>query len=132
MSEVSVIIPVYNVEKYLRACLDSVVNQTLRDIEVICVDDGSTDGSPAILAEYAAKDPRVKVLTQPKSNAGAARNAGMSIATGEYLGFVDADDWCELTLFEKAYGRAKEVNADLVFWAYDQRQEGQVCIASRG
>lgn len=120
MPRVSVIIPVYNVEKYLRACLDSVVNQTLRDIEIICVDDGSTDSSPAILAEYAAKDCRVKVITQPKSNAGAARNAGMSIATGEYLGFVDADDWCELTLFEKAYGRAKEVNADLVFWAYDQ------------
>ena len=120
MKKVSIIIPVYNVEKYLRACLDSVVNQTLKDIEIICVDDGSTDSSPAILAEYAAKDPRVKVITRPKSNAGAARNAGMAVATGEYLGFVDSDDWCELTLFEKAYAKAKADDADLVSWCYDQ------------
>ena len=125
MSKVSVIIPVYNVEKYLRACLDSVVNQTLRDIEIICVDDGSTDSSPAILAEYAAKDPRVKVVTCPHTNAGAARNAGMAVATGEYLGFVDSDDWCELTLFEKAYGRAVETDADLVFWRYQQYDSKQ-------
>lgn len=118
--KVSVIIPVYNVEKYLRECLDSVVNQTLKDIEIICVDDGSTDGSPAILAEYAAKDPRVKVITHPHTNAGAARNAGMAVATGEYLGFVDSDDWCELTLFEKVYAKAKVVNADLVCWRFDQ------------
>ena len=89
MPKVAVIIPVYNVEKYLRQCLDSIVNQTLRDIEIICVDDGSTDGSSAILAEYASKDPRVKVLTREHTNAGAARNAGMAVATGEYLGFVD-------------------------------------------
>ena len=118
MKKVSVIIPVYNVEKYLRACLDSVVNQTLKDIEIICVDDGSTDSSPAILAEYAAKDPRVKVITRPKSNAGAARNAGMAVATGEYLGFVDSDDWCELTLFEKAYETAEKDAADVVFWRF--------------
>ena len=118
MPKVSIIIPVYNVEKYLRQCLDSVVNQTLKDIEIICVDDGSTDSSPAILAEYAAKDQRVKVLTREKSNAGAARNAGMAVATGEYLGFVDSDDWCEATLFEKAYVRAVETVADLVFWRY--------------
>lgn len=98
MTKVSVIIPVYNVEKYLRQCIDSIVNQTLKEIEIICVDDGSTDSSPAILAEYTAKDPRVKVITREKSNAGAARNAGMAVATGEYLGFVDSDDWCELTL----------------------------------
>ena len=120
MPKVSIIIPVYNVEKYLRACLDSVVNQTLKDIEIICVDDGSTDSSPAILAEYAAKDPRVKVITRPKSNAGAARNAGMAVATGEYLGFVDSDDWCELTLFEKAYAKAKTDDADVALWRYDE------------
>ena len=120
MTKVSIIIPVYNVEKYLRQCLDSVINQTLREIEIICVDDGSTDSSPAILAEYAAKDPRVKVLTREKSNAGAARNAGMAIATGEYIGFVDSDDWCELTLFEKAYARAVSKGASLVSWRFDQ------------
>lgn len=123
MVKVSVIIPVYNVEAYLRQCLDSVVNQTLRDIEIICVDDGSTDGSAAILAEYAAKDPRVKVLTREHTNAGAARNAGMAVATGEYLGFVDSDDWCELTLFEKAYNKAKADDADIVFFRYRQFDE---------
>ena len=123
MPKVSVIIPVYNVEPYLRKCLDSVVNQTLRDIEIICVDDGSTDGSAAILSEYAAKDPRVKVLMHEHANAGAARNAGMSVATGEYLGFVDSDDWCDLTLFEKAYAKAKADNADVVLWRHRECDE---------
>lgn len=121
MPKVSVIIPVYNVAPYLRQCLDSVVNQTLRDIEIICVDDGSTDGSAAILAEYAAKDPRVKVLTREHTNAGAARNAGMAVATGEYLGFVDSDDWCEPMLFEEAYAKAKSDDADVVFWGCRDR-----------
>ena len=120
MPKVSVVIPVYNVAPYLRQCLDSVVNQTLRDIEIICVDDGSTDGSAAILAEYAAKDPRVKVLTREHTNAGAARNAGMAVATGEYLGFVDSDDWCDLTLFEKAYAKAKTDDAEVVEWRFNQ------------
>ena len=114
--KVSVIIPVYNVEAYLRQCLDSVVNQTLRDIEIICVDDGSTDGSRAILEEYSEKDSRFKVIKQNHSNAGACRNAAMAIAKGEYLGFVDADDFCDLTLFEKAYTKAKSDDADVVIW----------------
>ena len=92
MHKVSVIIPVYNVEAYLRQCLDSVLNQTLGDMEVICVDDGSTDGSAAILAEYAEKDPRIKVVAQPNAGAGAARNAGLVLAKGEWLSFFDADD----------------------------------------
>ena len=115
MPKISVIIPVYNVEKYLRACLDSVVNQTLKEVEIICVDDGSTDGSPAILAEYAAKDPRVKVITQAKSNAGAARNAGIAAAGGEYLEFVDADDWVDGQMFERMVRRAEETSAQIVF-----------------
>ncbi len=118
MPRVSIIIPVYNVEKYLRQCLESVLNQTLRDIEIICVDDGSTDASAAILSEYAAKDPRIKVLACEHTDAGSARNAGMAIATGEYLGFVDSDDWCEPTLFKKAYARAMADDADVVFWGY--------------
>ena len=81
--KVSVIIPVYNVEKYLRECLDSVIKQSLKEIEIICVNDGSTDSSLEILNEYAAKDSRVKVLSQMKTNAGAARNAGIGIAKGE-------------------------------------------------
>jgi len=120
MPKVSIVIPVYNVEAYLRQCLDSVLGQTLRDVEIICVDDGSTDGSAEILREYAAKDGRVKVLLHEHTNAGAARNAGMDAATGEYLGFVDSDDWCDLTLFEKAYDKAKRCDADVVSWRYAQ------------
>lgn len=91
--KVSVIIPVYNTEKYLRECLDSVVNQTLKDIEIICVDDGSTDGSLEILREYEAKDGRVRVLTQPNSGSGPARNNGIISARGEFVAFMDADDY---------------------------------------
>jgi glycosyltransferase involved in cell wall biosynthesis len=95
MPKVSVIIPVYNVQAYLRQCLDSVVNQTLKDIEIICVDDGSTDGSAAILKEYALKDSRINVLTQANSGAGAARNAGIAVAKGAWLYFVDGDDFID-------------------------------------
>ena len=123
MPKVSIVISVYNVEAFLRQCLDSVVNQTLRDIEIICVDDGSADGSTAILREYADRDARIKVLLHEHTNAGAARNAGMAVATGEYLGFVDSDDWCELTLFEEAYAKAKADDADLVFFGYRQFNE---------
>lgn len=92
MAEVSVIIPVYNVEPYLRECLDSVLNQTFKDIEVICVDDGSTDGSVAVLNEYAARDGRVQVVEAEHKNAGAARNIGYGRSNGKYLLFLDADD----------------------------------------
>ena len=112
--KVSVIIPVYNTELYLRQCLDSVVNQTLRDIEIICVDDGSTDGSMEILREYQAKDDRIKILSQEKSNAGSARNLGLSIAEGEYLSFLDSDDFFELTMLEHMFACAKSGNADIV------------------
>ncbi len=116
-SLVSVIIPVYNSEKYLPVCLDSVLGQTLREIELICVDDGSTDGSSAILAEYAARDSRIKVFHQQNRYAGAARNLGLSKAKGEYLYFFDSDDFCDLTLLEKAYKQAKAVgDADVVLF----------------
>ena len=89
----SVIIPVYNVEKYLAECLDSVCSQTLKDIEIICIDDGSTDGSAAILDDYARRDPRVRVIRQANAGVGAARNRGLDIATGRYVYFIDSDDW---------------------------------------
>ena len=88
MPKISVIIPVYNVEKYLGECLDSVLRQTLKDIEIICVDDGSTDDSPKILSEYAAKDSRIRIITQPNGGLSAARNAGMDAATGKYIYFL--------------------------------------------
>ena len=106
---VSVIIPVYNAEKYLRECLDSVVNQTLREIEIICVDDGSTDSSPAVLAEYAARDPRVRVLTQENAGVGPARNAGIRAARGEFVAFLDPDDLLpDASVYEALYFYAKE------------------------
>lgn len=106
---VSVIVPVYNAEKYLRECLDSVVNQTLRDIEIICVDDGSTDSSPAVLAEYAARDSRVRVLTQENAGVGPARNAGIRAARGEFVAFLDPDDLLpDASVYEALYFYAKE------------------------
>ena len=90
--KISVIIPIFNVERYLRECLDSVLAQTLRDIEIICVDDGSTDGSGRLLDGYAARDSRVKIIHQSNAGAGPARNAGMTAATGEFIAFMDPDD----------------------------------------
>lgn len=113
--QVSVIVPVYNVEKYLRKCMDSLVGQTLRDIEVICVDDGSTDGSGAILDEYAAKDSRVKVIHQANAGAGPARNAGLDAAAGKYLFFCDPDDWCDTRMLAQMVRHAERHAAEIVF-----------------
>ena len=100
----SVIIPVYNVEKYLRACLDSVLNQTFSDWEAVCVNDGSTDGSAAILREYAAKDNRFLVVEQPNAGLSAARNTGLKHAVGDYVLFLDSDDWLETNALETLAG----------------------------
>ena len=114
MPKVSVIIPVYNVEKYLSECLDSVVNQTLKDIEIICVNDGSPDGSAEILEEYAQKDNRIKVITQENRGVSEARNSGLKIASGEYIAFLDSDDYIDLKFFEQLYKRGIESNSDVV------------------
>ena len=111
--KVSVIIPVYNVEKYLRECLDSVVNQTLKDIEIICVDDGSTDNSLNILKEYAQKDDRINILTQKNQGSASARNTALSLAKGKYIGFIDSDDYISKNYFESLYNSAKKHNADI-------------------
>ena len=116
--KISVIIPVYNVEKFLRECLDSVVNQTMRDIEIICVNDGSTDGSLDILKEYAKKDDRIIVINQTNGFVGSARNNGLKIAKGEYIQFVDSDDYLELNACETAYKYALLYNADVVVFGY--------------
>ena len=120
MAKVSVIIPVYNVEKYLHQCLDSIVNQTLKDIEIICVNDSSTDGSLDILNEYAGKDSRIQVITQKNAGAGSARNRGMEHATGTYLSFLDSDDFFEPDMLEKQYHMAEEMQADFVVCKSDQ------------
>lgn len=113
MSKVSIIIPVYNVKKYLRRCLDSVVEQTLTDIEIICVNDGSTDGSDEILKEYAENDNRIKVINQVNSGMSEARNAGVRKATGEFIGYLDSDDFVEKDYYEKLYNVAKTNGADI-------------------
>lgn len=115
MTKVSVIIPVYNAEQYLKRCLDSICNQTLKDIEIICVNDASTDKSLERLNEYVAKDNRFKVINlETNRGESAARNKGLEIATGEYLAFVDNDDEIDLDFYEKLYEKAKETNADVI------------------
>lgn len=115
MPKISVILPCYNVGPYIARCLDSLVNQTLHDIEIICVDDKSTDNTLKILKEYAKRDKRIKLI-EHKINRGVAttRNDGMAKATGDYVGFVDPDDYVDLDFYEKLYARAVETNADVI------------------
>ena len=120
---VSVIVPVYNAERYLRRTLDSICNQTLRDIEIILVDDGSTDSSLSILEEYADRDSRITILQQKNQYAGVARNNGMKIAKGKYYSFLDADDLFEPSMLEKMVNRAEETQADMVLIKADTFQE---------
>lgn len=111
--KISVIIPVYNVEKYLRECLDSIVKQTLNDIEIICVNDGSTDNSGAILEEYSVKDKRIRVITQENGGLSSARNCGIRNAIGKYIAFVDSDDFIAQNMMEKLYNKAECTNSDI-------------------
>lgn len=120
MTKVSIIIPVYNAEKYLGKCLESLLSQTLQEMEIICVDDGSSDGSPEILKRFQERDGRVRILTQENQYAGAARNNGMKEAQGEYLLFLDADDFFENTLLEKVYNQGKKMEADIVLFGAKQ------------
>lgn len=121
---VSIVVPIFNGERFLEQCLDSLLAQTHASIELICVDDGSTDSTPKLLAGYAARDKRVRIITQENAGPGPARNRGIDAATGDYLFFFDADDWCEPTLVERALARIEETAADMVVLTYnvfDQR-----------
>ena len=109
----SVIIPVYNTEKFLARCLLSIIKQTEKDIEIIVINDGSTDASGEIISLFAQKDERIVVINQENKLQGAARNAGIKCARGEYIGFIDADDWIDLNYFEKLYLAAKKYDSDL-------------------
>lgn len=128
---ISVIIPVYNGEQYLRQCVDSVLNQTFREIEVICVDDGSTDGSLGILNEYARQDSRVTILQQRNLYAGAARNNGMSRAVGKYLMFLDADDFYEENFLQVMYETAEKYAADIVICNINYYDEATGSVTKR-
>ena len=112
--KVSVIVPVYNTEKYLPSALDSLINQTLKDIEIICVNDGSKDNSLAVLNEYKEKDNRIKVISQPNSGVCVARNTGIENSKGEYIAFFDSDDLMVPYAYEKAYDDAIKYNVDIV------------------
>ena len=110
---ISIIVPVYNTEAYLRKCLDSILCQTVGDMEVICVDDGSTDESPRILDVYVAADSRVKVIHQKNGGLVSARKVGLKAATGEYIGYVDSDDWIETNMYEKLFEALTDGKADI-------------------
>lgn len=122
MPKVSVIVPVYNAEKYLQECVDSILNQTIKDIEVILVDDGSTDTSPVICDRYAEQDSRVKVIHKPNGRASSARNAGIRAAVGEYIAFVDSDDWISPNMYELMLDQG----ADVCLCDYERFQGKQV------
>lgn len=125
MPKVSVVVPVYNAGSYLRECMDSLIRQTLEDIEIVCVNDGSTDGSLEVLREYAAKDPRVRVADQPNGGYGKAMNAGMDMAAGEYTGIVEPDDYVSPEMFETLYAAAKAHDLDWVKADYDRFTDGE-------
>lgn len=113
MCKVSVIVPVYNVEKYLHKCIESIINQTLSSIEIILIDDGSTDNSSYIIDEYAKIDSRVKVIHKENGGQSSARNIALDMARGEYIGFVDSDDWLELDMYENLYNLIRESESDI-------------------
>ena len=107
MDKISIIIPVYNVEPYIKKCLDSIINQTHTNLEILCINDGSTDSSGKICDEYAMKDNRIKVFHQHNQGVSAARNVGLNNFTGDYIGFVDSDDWIEPDMYETLYNLVK-------------------------
>ena len=113
MPKVSVIVPIYNVEKYLAECLNSLIAQTLEDIEIICINDGSNDGSYNILSDFAKKDSRIIVINQDNMGVSYTRNKGVEVAKGEYVAFIDSDDWVDVDYYEKLYNSAIKNKADV-------------------
>lgn len=132
--KVSIIIPVYNVEKYLRKCLDSVVNQTLKNIEIFIVNDGSTDSSLEIMQEYATKDKRITIIDKPNSGYGNSMNRGLNAATGEYIGIVESDDYVALEMYEELYALSENGTVDIVkgnfYDCYDQEDGKPLLIVA--
>ena len=114
MAKISIIIPCYKVEAYLPKCLDSLINQTYKNLEIICIDDGSPDNSGKILDEYAKKDSRIKVIHQGNGGVSSARNTGLDIATGEWISFVDADDWLDVNAYEKLLNSTEDEKVEML------------------
>lgn len=136
---ISVIVPVYNMEQYLERCINSIVDQTYRNLEIILVDDGSTDRSPRMCDEYAAKDGRIKVVHKVNGGLSDARNAGLQVATGTYIGYVDSDDWIEPQMYQRMYEACIEHQAQVAVCRYakiyrdhvDREGKGQVTVFDR-
>lgn len=136
MAKVSVIVPVYNVEKYIRKCLESLANQTLTDIEVIIIDDGSTDNSAEIIKEYTKKYSNMKYYYKENGGLSDARNYGMAYATGTYIAFLDSDDYIAVNTYEKMYKRAKKDDSDMVecnfYWVYGDKEKKDIGVHYSG
>lgn len=122
---ISTIIPVYNVEKYLARCLDSVVSQTYSNLEIVIIDDGSTDCSGEICDRYKEQDQRIRVVHQPNQGQAAARNQGMNVASGEYISFIDSDDWVERGYIETLYKSMSKSNSDIAICGYKRGMAGK-------
>ena len=128
--KVSIVIPCYNVEQYLRQCLDSVVNQTLKELQIICVNDGSKDGTLDIMNEYASKDKRIEIINKPNSGYGHSMNCGFDKAVGEYIGIVESDDYADPQMFETLYTLAKQDSLDVIksgfYYYYSKPKERNI------
>ena len=134
MTKISIIVPIYNVEKYLDRCMESLLGQTLQDIELIMVDDGSPDKCPKMCEEYAQKDCRIKVIHKKNAGLGYARNSGLEVATGEFVAFIDSDDYVDTSMFEILYKEAVKTHADAVFCAYrihDKNRDGEILFSKK-
>ena len=127
---VSILVPICNVQRYLRTCIESLVNQTLRDIEIILINDGSKDDSISIIREFERRDSRIRVIDKPNSGYGDSMNMGLRLATGEYVGIVESDDFAALDMFESLYAEAKSNDVDIVksnYYAYSTTGSAGEC-----
>ena len=122
---ISILVPIYNTEKYLRQCLDSLIHQTFSDLEIICINDGSTDHSLDIIKEYQAKDPRIILINKENTGYGDSMNQGLKKAQGEYIGILEPDDWIELNAYEKLYQLAEARQPDVVKANYFTEKNGK-------
>ena len=121
--EVSIIIPCYNVEKFIKDCLESVINQTFKNIEIICINDGSTDSTPEILKKYSNIDNRIIVVNQKNKGLSGARNSGINVSCGKYLMFLDSDDWIDTDYIEKMYNAIKKNDCEIAVSTIIRKRE---------
>lgn len=131
MKKVSIIIPAYNAEKYIKRCIDSIIKQTYKNLEVLIVDDGSTDNTPKILDDIASKDKRIKVIHKQNGGVSLARNVAIEKATGEYIMFTDSDDWLEPDMVEKMLNKAMSTDCDIVICGYNNYYENSKQLESK-